>query len=346
MEYVRDPGPLDASETKYYRHEAEEYEREGHYQAAARSFWMIRDWSRAADMYMRIENWKDAAHCLRKAERFSELKDVVLKILPEHRYGGSVDAHNFNFKATIINIRDTGGLSDLVKHAAQIGGHGADYQLVNLLDEIGEKKFAAKLAFLCSEKDKVPIYLEKIGHIDPSLLAELVQEYREKGKLQDLAGKFKDLGFYEEAGKIYVEASLIAKAVTCLKRLGQPEGSLIQALMQKAREKGKLEELAGALQESGFFEEAAKIYDDLGQAPAKSKSESTQSPKESKPTSQEAASTKSVCPSCNAEVKENWLECPECGVSLKEKVCRNCGEPLEPHWERCPGCRATITHFD
>lgn len=123
---------------------------------------------------------------------------------------------------------------------------------------------------------------------------------------------------------------------------GKVDAGLLEESVRRCREKGRLRELADALKENGFFEEAAKIYDDVGQAPTKSKSESTQRPKESKPSSREAASTKSVCPSCGAEVKANWLECPECGASLKEIACQNCGEPLEPHWKRCPACRTDV----
>ena len=130
--------------------------------------------------------------------------------------------------------------------------------------------------------------------------------------------------------------------VDYFKQRGQVDADLMEKAVHRYRNNGRLAELADALKENGFFEEAAKIYDDLGQAPTKPKSESTQRPRESKPSSGEADSTKSVCPSCDSEIKANWLECPECGASLKEKVCHNCGERLEPHWTRCPACRTTV----
>ncbi|MBI4487531.1 MAG: zinc ribbon domain-containing protein [Deltaproteobacteria bacterium] len=131
----------------------------------------------------------------------------------------------------------------------------------------------------------------------------------------------------------------IDKVLRHFKQVGQVDASLLEELVREYREKGKLLDLAEALQKDGFYEEAAEIYDDLGQAPKKSKSQSTQRPKELKPSAWEADSTKSACPNCDSEIKANWLECPECGASLKEKVCQNCGERLEPHWKRCPACR-------
>ena len=150
-------------------------------------------------------------------------------------------------------------------------------------------------------------------------------------------------GDYDCSILIFKPALSLDKVLNHFKQVGQVDAQLVGEMTRDHRERGKLQDLAEALQNEGFFEEAAKIYEDLGQAPTKSKSQSAQRPKESEPTSREAdPSTKSVCPSCDAEVKPNWLECPECGASLKEIVCQNCGEPLERHWTRCPVCRGAI----
>lgn len=48
-----------------------------------------------------------------------------------------------------------------------------------------------------------------------------------------------------------------------------------------------------------------------------------------------------VCPYCHAEVKEDFLVCPNCTARIRG-VCRTCRRPLEPGWRVCPYCETQI----
>mgnify|MGYP000991466950 CR=1 FL=1 len=47
------------------------------------------------------------------------------------------------------------------------------------------------------------------------------------------------------------------------------------------------------------------------------------------------------CPSCGAEVTEQFTVCPKCGTRLKA-TCPNCGFAVEPDWTVCPECTAPL----
>ena len=44
-----------------------------------------------------------------------------------------------------------------------------------------------------------------------------------------------------------------------------------------------------------------------------------------------------VCPTCSKPVREDFVMCPHCGVSLKEK-CTSCQRNIAPEWKICPYC--------
>ena len=48
-----------------------------------------------------------------------------------------------------------------------------------------------------------------------------------------------------------------------------------------------------------------------------------------------------VCPYCHAEVRDDFLVCPNCGARLRG-VCRTCHRPIEPGWRVCPYCETQI----
>jgi RNA polymerase subunit RPABC4/transcription elongation factor Spt4 len=48
----------------------------------------------------------------------------------------------------------------------------------------------------------------------------------------------------------------------------------------------------------------------------------------------------SSCPSCNSEVKPDFLICPYCRKKLKN-TCISCKKPLEFNWKVCPYCKTT-----
>jgi RNA polymerase subunit RPABC4/transcription elongation factor Spt4 len=48
-----------------------------------------------------------------------------------------------------------------------------------------------------------------------------------------------------------------------------------------------------------------------------------------------------VCPHCHADVREDYLVCPNCTARLRG-VCRTCRRPIEPGWRICPYCETQI----
>ena len=46
---------------------------------------------------------------------------------------------------------------------------------------------------------------------------------------------------------------------------------------------------------------------------------------------------KSICPSCQQQVREDYLRCPNCTEQLKEP-CPTCKKPLANEWPICPFC--------
>ena len=51
-----------------------------------------------------------------------------------------------------------------------------------------------------------------------------------------------------------------------------------------------------------------------------------------------------LCPECNHRVREDWKNCPFCGVILKKERmnCFFCGEEVEEEWKNCPHCGNTL----
>ena len=47
------------------------------------------------------------------------------------------------------------------------------------------------------------------------------------------------------------------------------------------------------------------------------------------------------CPSCHAEVEQDFLVCPVCATKLRQS-CSNCQRPLEPAWKVCPYCETPV----
>ena len=49
-----------------------------------------------------------------------------------------------------------------------------------------------------------------------------------------------------------------------------------------------------------------------------------------------------ICPNCHAELPEEALFCPECGLSIKQRVCPKCGAPASPTADICQSCGAWL----
>jgi RNA polymerase subunit RPABC4/transcription elongation factor Spt4 len=47
------------------------------------------------------------------------------------------------------------------------------------------------------------------------------------------------------------------------------------------------------------------------------------------------------CPTCRAEVEEDFLVCPVCTTKLRQ-ACVTCSRPLEQTWQVCPYCETPI----
>lgn len=46
-----------------------------------------------------------------------------------------------------------------------------------------------------------------------------------------------------------------------------------------------------------------------------------------------------ACPRCSSPIENEFLLCPECGLSLREP-CNYCGKPINKSWRVCPYCKA------
>ena len=47
------------------------------------------------------------------------------------------------------------------------------------------------------------------------------------------------------------------------------------------------------------------------------------------------------CPACGGAVKNSFLRCPHCAVTLKSH-CPSCSKIVENVWKYCPFCRADV----
>ena len=49
-----------------------------------------------------------------------------------------------------------------------------------------------------------------------------------------------------------------------------------------------------------------------------------------------------ICPNCHAEIPEEALFCPECGLPIKRRVCPKCGAPTSQTADICQMCGAWL----
>jgi len=50
----------------------------------------------------------------------------------------------------------------------------------------------------------------------------------------------------------------------------------------------------------------------------------------------------SSCPTCEKEIRSDFVFCPYCQEQLISPVCGNCHRPVEDSWTFCPSCRCSI----
>lgn len=50
---------------------------------------------------------------------------------------------------------------------------------------------------------------------------------------------------------------------------------------------------------------------------------------------------KKKCRQCGYFIKDNYLNCPKCGYTLKES-CSKCGVAVESDWQVCPNCKNAL----
>ncbi|MGD2062693.1 MAG: zinc ribbon domain-containing protein [Nitrospirota bacterium] len=59
-------------------------------------------------------------------------------------------------------------------------------------------------------------------------------------------------------------------------------------------------------------------------------------------TADESAVTTGTCPTCEKEIRSDFIYCPYCQEQLVSPVCGNCHRPVESAWTFCPTCRCAI----
>lgn len=187
---------------------------------------------------------------------------------------------------------------------------------------------------------------------EPLRAAEAYENVAEKHQQTGNKGQADE--FWRRAAEIYTQRLSIHDVIPRFKQKGHIEDAVMQALVREYRERGKLRDLARALEENGFFEEAAKIYDEMGQGTRvggpkvreikeNPRQEGEEEKGPNRTTVTEETSEELSCPECGAEVKPHWTVCPKCDADLKQRACRNCGEPLETDWTKCPVCMTPVT---
>jgi len=61
-----------------------------------------------------------------------------------------------------------------------------------------------------------------------------------------------------------------------------------------------------------------------------------------RPAGQDATVTTGTCPTCEKEIRSDFIFCPYCQEQLISPVCGNCHRPVEQSWTFCPTCRCAI----
>ncbi|HEX9592984.1 MAG TPA: zinc ribbon domain-containing protein [bacterium] len=56
----------------------------------------------------------------------------------------------------------------------------------------------------------------------------------------------------------------------------------------------------------------------------------------------EATVTSGTCPTCEKEIRSDFIFCPYCQEQLISPVCGNCHRLVEESWTFCPTCRCAI----
>jgi hypothetical protein len=56
----------------------------------------------------------------------------------------------------------------------------------------------------------------------------------------------------------------------------------------------------------------------------------------------EAGVETALCPTCEKEIRSDFVFCPYCQEQLISPVCGNCHRPVEESWTFCPSCRCAI----
>jgi hypothetical protein len=166
--------------------------------------------------------------------------------------------------------------------------------------------------------------------VGPGLYKQARDTVRYKEALQKIEFRFRNRGAWLFGARVY----LFEGAYDEFDRLCQ--------------EQDELEIAAIWYEQTKMPERAAKIYDLMGQSGksgkvqsegAKQKPQDTAEPEsDSAEELEEGTLEQMVCPQCGAEIQADWLICPECEASLRDKKCRNCGRPLKVRWKRCPIC--------
>jgi hypothetical protein len=61
-----------------------------------------------------------------------------------------------------------------------------------------------------------------------------------------------------------------------------------------------------------------------------------------RPSAKETTVTTGTCPTCEKEIRSDFIFCPYCQEQLISPVCGNCHRPVEQSWTFCPTCRCAI----
>jgi len=180
---------------------------------------------------------------------------------------------------------------------------------------------------------------------ETNLYRDLSRLYLKQGNFAKAAEVYQCVLDHEKGSSQKIDSDgylMVAELYRCGGNNGGSK-KVVEDLFEKFRSIDELPKLADALNDTGFLEEAVKIYDELGGKTRSSKaSDNIESTAPEFPDLDlNFDDEETITCSCAETLLPHWKLCPSCGKPA-EMVC-SCGEPLKAGWKLCPACGKKIT---